>query len=72
MNIVFDEDKTVSISMKESIKGTIADFPEDVIRNAATPAAKNVFDTSDKSDTVNGPITDDKTKSVTYAGVVRR
>jgi len=25
-----------------------------------------------KTDTVNGPITDDKTKSVTYADVVRR
>jgi len=27
---------------------------------------------SAKTDTVNGPITDDKTKSVTYADVVRR
>jgi len=48
MNIDFDDNKTISISMKKYIKNTIADFSEDIIRNAATPAAKHLFNTSDK------------------------
>jgi len=40
MNIDILEDKTVTVGMKEHIKGAIAHFPEDIIRNAATPAAK--------------------------------
>jgi len=48
MGLNFDEDKTVGISMKEYIKGAITDFPKDIItRNAATPAAKHLFDISD-------------------------
>jgi len=39
------EDKTVVILMKEHIKSAIAEFPEDIIRNAATTAAKYRFQT---------------------------
>ena len=47
MKLDFLEDKTVTVGMKEHIKGAIADFPEDIIRNAATPAAKYLFETND-------------------------
>jgi len=42
MNIDFLEDKTVTVGMKEHIKGAIADFPEDIIKNAATAACSQV------------------------------
>jgi hypothetical protein len=30
--------------MKDYIKEAIADFPEDIVRSAATPAKKNLFE----------------------------
>jgi len=50
MGLHFDKDNTTGVSMKEYIKVAIADFPEDIIRNAATPAAKHLFDVSDKDE----------------------
>jgi hypothetical protein len=47
MKLDFLEDKMVTVGMKEHIKSAISDFPEDIIRNAATPAAKYLFETSD-------------------------
>jgi len=58
MNIDFLEDKTVTVGMKEHIKGAIADFPEDIIRNAATPAAKYLFETNDDDEKLSPELAD--------------
>ena len=48
MKLDFLEDKRVTVGMKEHIKSAIAKFPKDIIRNAAMPAAKYIFKTSDE------------------------
>jgi len=58
MKLDFLEDKTVTVGMKEHIKGAIADFPEDIIRNAATPAAKYLFETSDTDEKLSPELAD--------------
>jgi hypothetical protein len=50
MNITFHDDGTVSVKMKEYIKEAIDDFGEDIIRSAATPAKKNLFDVDETAE----------------------
>ena len=47
MNISFLKNGTVSVNMKDYIKEAMADFGEDITRNATTPAKRNLFDTDD-------------------------
>jgi hypothetical protein len=49
MDITFHNNGTVSIKMKDYIKEDIAKFGEDICRNAATPAKKNLFDIDKES-----------------------
>ncbi len=58
MKLDFLEDKTVTVGMKEHIKGAIADFPEDITRDAATPAAKYLFETSDTDEKLSPELAD--------------
>ena len=58
MKLDFLEDKTVTVGMKEHIKGAISDFPEDIVRNAATPAAKYLFETSDTDEKLSPELAD--------------
>ena len=58
MKIDFLDDKTVTVWMKEHIKGAIAIYPEDIIRNASTPAAKYLFDTSDDDEKLSPELAD--------------
>jgi hypothetical protein len=50
MNITFHDDGTVSVKMKEYIKEAIDDFGEDIVRSAATPAKKNLFDVDENAE----------------------
>ena len=43
INLTFNEDKIVTIDMKEYVRGVIAVSGEDVSRNAATPAKRGFF-----------------------------
>ena len=47
-----------TVGMKEHIKGAIADSPEAIIRNAATPAAKYLFETSDDDEKLSPELAD--------------
>jgi len=58
MKIDFLDDKTVTVGMKKHIKGAITNFPEDIIRNAATPAAKYLFETSDTDEKLSPELAD--------------
>jgi hypothetical protein len=49
MDISFLDKGTVSVKMKDYIKEAMADFGENITRNATTPAKRNLFDT-DKTD----------------------
>jgi AAA ATPase containing von Willebrand factor type A (vWA) domain len=53
MKIAFHENKTVSIDMKDYVKEAIADFAEDIVRNAATPATRHLFDVREDSTPLN-------------------
>jgi len=44
--------------MKEHIKGAISNFPEDIIRNAAMPAAKYLFEMSDTDEKLSPELAD--------------
>ena len=44
MKIDFTDGKAVKIDMKEFLKGVINDFWEDLLRNAATPAKRDLFE----------------------------
>ena len=44
IKIDFTDDKAVEISMKEFLKGAIDDFSEVILRNAATPARRDLFE----------------------------
>ena len=46
MDIVFNNDETVTIGMDRYVKEAIADFGEKITRKAATPATKTLFDVS--------------------------
>jgi hypothetical protein len=48
MNFVFNDDATVSISMKEYLKVCITESKLQIARNTNTPATKDLFET-DKS-----------------------
>jgi hypothetical protein len=45
MDISFLDKGTVSVKMKDYIKEAMADFGENITRNATTPAKRNLFDT---------------------------
>jgi hypothetical protein len=49
MNITFNDDGTASIKMKDYLKEAIADFGEDIVKSAATPAKRDLFDINDDS-----------------------
>jgi hypothetical protein len=50
MNIKFNDDGTVSVKMKDCTKEAMAlDFPESIVRSAATPAKKDLFEIDDTS-----------------------
>jgi hypothetical protein len=53
MNIKFNDDGTVSVKKKDCTKEAMADFPENIVRPAATPAKKDLFET----DNTSGPLT---------------
>jgi Reverse transcriptase (RNA-dependent DNA polymerase)/Zinc knuckle len=54
MKIDFHTNGTASIRMKEYIAEAIQDFGEDISRQAATPAKKNLFDIDGKSEELTG------------------
>ena len=47
MDILFQKDKTVNISMKEMTKKAIDDFDDDIVRNSVTPAMRHLFEVKD-------------------------
>ncbi len=49
MDITFCNDGTATIKMKDDIKESIAEFGESIVRNAATPVRKDLFDTNEES-----------------------
>ncbi len=49
MDVNFCEDGTATIKMKDYIKESIAEFGESIVRTAATPARKDLFDINEKS-----------------------
>jgi hypothetical protein len=49
MDVEFKIDGTATIKMREYIKEAIADFGEGIVRQAITPARKNLFDINDDS-----------------------
>ena len=49
-------DGTATIKMKEYIKEAISDFGEDITRNAATPAKRDLFEIDEESE----ELSDDK------------
>ena len=53
MNITFHDDGTVSVKMKDYILEAIADFRDDIIRNATTPAKKNLFNIDMEGEPLN-------------------
>jgi hypothetical protein len=53
MKIVFHKNKTVSIDMKDYVKDAISEFPEDIIKNASTPAMKFLFEVCKESPKLN-------------------
>jgi hypothetical protein len=55
MDIEFHEDGTTTIKMKDYIKEAIADFGESIVRQAATPAKKNLFDIDEHSESLTSP-----------------
>jgi hypothetical protein len=55
MDMEFHTDGTTTIKMKEYIKEAIADFGENIVRRAATPAKKNLFDIDEDSKALEGP-----------------
>ena len=44
MDLEFEGDGGVAVSMFKHVDSALADFPEEVTGKAATPAAKNLFD----------------------------
>jgi hypothetical protein len=55
MHITFKEDGTVRNLMKDYIKEVISDFGDNITRNAATPAKKNLFDVDDTDEWLSRP-----------------
>jgi hypothetical protein len=49
MKIVFNENRTVTISMREYIEDAIEEFQEAITNRAVTPARNNLFSVSDNS-----------------------
>ncbi len=49
MDITFCDDGTATVKMKDYIKESIAEFGESIVRNAATPARKDLFDINEES-----------------------
>mmetsp|Transcript_14329 Transcript_14329/g.26897 ORF Transcript_14329/g.26897 Transcript_14329/m.26897 type:complete len:121 (-) Transcript_14329:259-621(-) len=47
MKICLKENGTVSIDMKEYVKKAIDEFPDDIVKNASTPATRFLFDVRD-------------------------
>ena len=44
MKISLKENGTVTIDMKEYVKKAIEEFPEDIVKNALTPASRFLFE----------------------------
>jgi hypothetical protein len=55
MNMEFHTNGTTTIKMKEYIKEAIADFGGTIVRRAATPAKKNLFDIDESSKLLADP-----------------
>ena len=53
MDIIFNDDKTVTIDMVQYLKETLSDFPEDIVKNSLTPAATHLFEVDDESEKLN-------------------
>ena len=53
MNITFTEDKKVLIEMKDYIKESIQEFPEDITGKVTSPAALHLFKTDDSNKKLN-------------------
>jgi hypothetical protein len=66
MNIVFKGDGNLSIGMKDYVTEAIQEFGDDVMRPAATPAKKNMFDVDDNAAVL------EKSKSEIYLKVVAK
>jgi hypothetical protein len=49
MNITYNDDGTASIKRKDYLKEATADFGEDIVKSAATPAKRDLFDINDDS-----------------------
>ncbi len=50
VNMEFNEDGTLDVSMIEYLKNVIDDFPEKIVGRAATPAANHLFVIRDKKE----------------------
>jgi hypothetical protein len=66
MNITFNDDGTASIKMKDYLKEAIADFGEDIVKSAATPAKRDLFDINDDS-----PALPDKKREIFHSVVAK-
>jgi hypothetical protein len=52
MHVNYNADGTASIKMKEYLKEAITDFGEDIVKSAATPAKRDLFDIDENSPTL--------------------
>jgi hypothetical protein len=50
MGIVFNNNGTVSVRMKEYLKEAITDFVEDITKSATSPAKRDIFDVNEESE----------------------
>jgi hypothetical protein len=55
MKIIFHDNGTVSVDMKEYIKKSINEFTEDIIKNASTPATRFLFKVRDDAKPLDKP-----------------
>ena len=66
MDIIYNEDKTVTIDMTEFVKETVSEFPEDDISEYLTPAAAYLFETDEECEKLNSD------KSATFHRIVAK
>ena len=53
MNVIYNESGTVTIDMSDYVKECLAEFPEQIDKEAKTPAAATLFEVCDKIPRLN-------------------
>ncbi len=53
VDMVFQEDRWLGVSMVKYLANVIDSFPEQIVGNAATPAAERLFDVQNEKETMS-------------------